>query len=146
MKGVIQKLLTPGGANVSGWRLFEILRDANKGVYTRVAYKPKDVAKQQEDGDDKENVVPVKVKEAVKLPLPNEFVTHFVGEYIAIFSDTYNSVSDPWFPIRGKGANHKGGGANLLLGQIFLKSAWKWKKLDQDGAHPWLMPSLDPPM
>ena len=82
MKGVIQQLLTPGGVNVSGWRLYEILQDASKGVYTRVSYKPRDVAKQQEDND---NAVPVKVKEAVKLPLPNEFVTHFVGKYIAVF-------------------------------------------------------------
>ena len=106
MKGVIQQLLTPGGANVSGRRLYEILQDASKGVYTRVAYKLKDVAKQQEDGDDKKNAAPVKVKEAVKLPLPNEYVTHFVGEYIAIFSDAYNSMGDPGFPIRGKDANN----------------------------------------
>ena len=45
-------------------------------------YKPRDVAKQQEDND---NAAPVKVKEAVKLPLPNEFVTHFVGKCIAVF-------------------------------------------------------------
>ena len=62
VKGVIQELLTPGRTNVSGRRLYEILQDASKGVYTRVAHKPKDVAKQQEDGDDKENAVPVKVK------------------------------------------------------------------------------------
>ena len=27
-------------------------------------------------------------------------------------------------------ANPKGGGANLLFGQMFIKSAWKWRKLD----------------
>ena len=86
VKGVIKQLITPEGANDSMGRLYEILGDASKGVYTRVDYvqpKLKDVAKQQEDDADKENAVPVKVKEAVKLPLPNEYVTYFVGEYIA---------------------------------------------------------------
>ena len=85
MKGVINHLLAPGGANASVWRLYEILEDASKGVYTRVDYvqpKLKDVADQQEEDDSKENAVPVKVREAVKLPLPNEYVTYIVGEYI----------------------------------------------------------------
>ena len=125
LKGVIKQLLIPGGANVSGWRLYEMLQDASKGVYTRVAYKPKDSAKQEDDDDHKENAIPVKVKEAVKLPLPNEFVTHFVGECIVVFSVTYDSVVHPGSSIRRKGANHKGGVSIYYLTKIFLKSAWK---------------------
>ena len=32
--------------------------------------------------------------------------------------------------------NHKGGGTNLLFGQNFSKTAWKWKKFDQDRGVP----------
>ena len=43
-----------------------------------------------------------------------------------------STVADPRFP---KGdANSKGKCANLLFDQFFLKTAWKWKKLDQGEA------------
>ena len=38
------------------------------------------------------------------------------------------AVANPGFPRRG-GGNFHGGGKNLLLGQIFPKTAWKWKNL-----------------
>ena len=37
-------------------------------------------------------------------------------------------------------------GASLLLGQIFPKSAWKWKKIGPEGSHASLAPLLDPPI
>ena len=42
-----------------------------------------------------------------------------------------NSVADPGFP-RGGGANPKGGD-NLLFGQFFSKTAWKWRKFAPGG-------------
>ena len=34
------------------------------------------------------------------------------------------------FRISQRGTNPKDGGTILLFGQLFLKSAWKWRKLD----------------
>ena len=55
-------------------------------------------------------------------------------------------VADPGFPREGC-ANPQGWGANLLFGQNFPKTAWKWKNLEPEGGgmRPW-RPPLDPPM
>ena len=56
-------------------------------------------------------------------------------------------VADPGFP-RGGGANHQGGGANLLFGRNFPKSCMKMKEFGpRGGGHTSLVPPpLDPPM
>ena len=77
---VIKSLLTPGVANSSVWKLCEVLYDASKGIYSRVEFlqvKPEDG---NEEKGEKENIEPPKIKEAVTLPLPNEYVPHFVGK------------------------------------------------------------------
>ena len=58
-------------------------------------------------------------------------------------SRLYTAVADPGFP-RGGGANPKGaGGANLLFGQFFPKTAWKWRNLGPEGGG---RASLAPPL
>ena len=55
------------------------------------------------------------------------------------------AVADPGFP-RGGGANLKGGGANLLFGHFFLKTAWKWRNFGPEGGVRPSRPPLDPPL
>ena len=50
-------------------------------------------------------------------------------------------MADLGFP-RGGGANPQGGGANLLFGKNFLKTAWKWKNSDPEGGRSSLAPPL----
>ena len=47
---------------------------------------------------------------------------HFIFLFGFILDEINISVADPGFP-RGGGANRKGGGANLLFGQFFPKTA-----------------------
>ena len=78
----MKHLLQPADANGSVWALSELLKDAARGVYTMVEYVPKIpkavVAEQQKEEEEE----PLPFKEAVKLPLKNEYVSHFVGKYI----------------------------------------------------------------
>ena len=51
----------------------------------------------------------------------------------------FNTVADPGFLRRGA-PTPEVGALTYYLAKFFPKTAWKWKKLDLEGARPWRPP------